>query len=89
MKRKVVLKVTSQRFELVAWPLMTDHLIRKIISGVCRDSHRFEEYLKIIEIDDHFFRMNVHFSRFSPLKHAWITSPLGYFCLAHRGTSTL
>ena len=55
MKRKVVLKVTSQRFELVAWPLMTDHLIRKIISGVCRDSHRFEEYLKIIEIDDHFF----------------------------------
>ena len=32
-----------------------DHLIRKIFSGVCRDSHWFEEYLKIIEIDDHFF----------------------------------
>ena len=32
-----------------------DHLIRKIFSGVCRDIHWFEEYLKIIEIDDHFF----------------------------------
>ena len=31
------------------------HLIRKIFSGVCRDIHWFEEYLKIIEIDDHFF----------------------------------
>ena len=33
----------------------SDHLIRKIISGVCRDIQWFEEYLKIIEIDDHFF----------------------------------
>ena len=33
----------------------SDHLIRKIFSGVCRDIHWFEEYLKIIEIDDHFF----------------------------------
>ena len=32
-----------------------DHLIRKIFSGMCRDIHWFEEYLKIIEIDDHFF----------------------------------
>ena len=32
-----------------------DHLIRKIFSGVCRDSQWFEEYLKIIEIGDHFF----------------------------------
>ena len=31
------------------------HLIRKFFSGVCRDIHWFEEYLKIIEIDDHFF----------------------------------
>ena len=33
----------------------SDHLIRKIFSGVCRDSHWFEEYLKIIEIGDYFF----------------------------------
>ena len=33
----------------------SDHLIRKIFSGVCRDIHWFEEYLKIIEIDDNFF----------------------------------
>ena len=33
----------------------SEHLIRKIFSGVCRDIHWFEEYLKIIEIDDHFF----------------------------------
>ena len=33
----------------------SDHLIRKIFSGVCRDIHWFEEYLNIIEIDDHFF----------------------------------
>ena len=33
----------------------SDHLIRKIFSGVWRDILWFEEYLKIIEIDDHFF----------------------------------
>ena len=33
----------------------SDDLIRKIFSGVCRDIHWFEEYLKIIVIDDHFF----------------------------------
>ena len=33
----------------------SDHLIRRIFSGVCRDIHWFEEYLKIIEIDDNFF----------------------------------
>ena len=33
----------------------SDHLIRKIFSGVCRVSHCFEEYLKIIEIGDNFF----------------------------------
>ena len=33
----------------------SDHLIRKTFFGVCRDIHWFEEYLKIIEIDDHFF----------------------------------
>ena len=27
----------------------SDHLIRKNFSGLCRDSHCFEEYLKIIE----------------------------------------
>ena len=32
----------------------SDHLIRKIFSGMCRDIHWFEKYLKIIEIDDHF-----------------------------------
>ena len=33
----------------------SDHLIGKIFSGVYRDSHWFEEYLKIIEIGDYFF----------------------------------
>ena len=33
----------------------SDHLIRKIFAGVCWDIHWFEEYLKIIEIGDHFF----------------------------------
>ena len=33
----------------------SDHLIRKTFAGVCRDNHWFEEYLKIIEIDDNFF----------------------------------
>ena len=33
----------------------SDQLIRKIFSGACRDIHWFEEYLKIIEIDYHFF----------------------------------
>ena len=43
----------------------SDRLICKYFLGVCRDSHWFEVYLKFIEIDDHFFRMNVHFLRFS------------------------
>ena len=30
------------------------HLIRKIFSGVCRGSHWFQVYLKVIVIDDHF-----------------------------------
>ena len=33
----------------------SDYLIRKIFSGVSRDSHWFEEYLKIIEIGHYFF----------------------------------
>ena len=33
----------------------SNHLIRKIFSGLCRLSHWFEEYLKIIEIGDYFF----------------------------------
>ena len=33
----------------------SDHLIHKMFSGVCRVSHWFEEYLKIIEIGDYFF----------------------------------
>ena len=33
----------------------SDHLIRKIFSGMSRVSHWFEEYLKIIEIGDYFF----------------------------------
>ena len=43
----------------------SDHPIRKICLGVCWDSHWSEEYLKISEMDDKFFRMNVHFSCFS------------------------
>ena len=38
-----------------AYCSVSDHQIRKIFSGVCRDSHWFEEYLKIIKIDVHFF----------------------------------
>ena len=38
-----------------AYCLASDHLIRNIFLGVCRDSHWFKEYLKIIEIGDHFF----------------------------------
>ena len=38
-----------------AYSSASDHLIRKIFSGVCRGSHWFEEYLKIIEISDNFF----------------------------------
>ena len=33
----------------------SDQLIRKFFSGMCRVSHWFEEYLKIIEIGDYFF----------------------------------
>ena len=57
----------------------SDHLIREIFSGVCRDSQWFEEYLKIIEIGDHFFQMNVHFSRFQffNMRGWWIASPFG------------
>ena len=53
-------------FEFTGWPKSnvskvraycsaSDHLIRKIFSGVCKVSHWFEEYLKIIEIGDYFF----------------------------------
>ena len=38
-----------------AYCLASDHLIRKIFSGMSRVSHWFEEYLKIIEIGDYFF----------------------------------
>ena len=41
--------------KIQAYCSASDHLIRKIFAGVCRDIHWFEEYLKIIEIDDHFF----------------------------------
>ena len=42
----------------------SDHLIRKILSGMCRDSHWFEEYLKIIEIGDYFFNERSFFRFF-------------------------
>ena len=56
----------SKRNEGTGWPKSnvskvraycsaSDHLIGKISSGVYRDSHWFEEYLKIIEIGDYFF----------------------------------
>ena len=59
-------KCLSPFFQSTGWPKSnvpkvraycsaSDHLIRKIFAGVCRDIHWFEEYLKIIEIDDHFF----------------------------------
>ena len=44
----------------------SDHLIRKIFSGVCRVSHWFEEYLKIIEIGDYFFEWTFIFRVFHP-----------------------
>ena len=59
-------KRRQELFKCTGWPKSkvpkvraycsaSDHLIRKIFAGVCRDIHWFEEYLKIIEIDDHFF----------------------------------
>ena len=62
----ISLKIYKSRTKFFKWPKSnvskvraycsaSDHLIRKIFSGVCRDSHWFEEYLKIIEIGDHFF----------------------------------
>ena len=61
-----VINVCKYSSEIIGWPKSnvskvrayysaSDHLIRKIFSGVCRDSHWFEEYLKIIEIGDYFF----------------------------------
>ena len=44
----------------------SDHLIRKIFSGVCRDSLWFEEYLKIIEVGDYFFEWTFIFCVFHP-----------------------
>ena len=44
----------------------SDHLIRKIYVGVCRDCHWFEEYLKIIKIDVHFFGWTFIFRIFNP-----------------------
>ena len=41
------------------------------------------------EIDVHFFEWTFIFHVFRPLKHAWITSPLSYFCLAQRDTRSL
>ena len=38
-----------------AYCLASDHLIRKVSSEVCGDFHWFEEYLKIMEIDYHFY----------------------------------
>ena len=35
------------------------------------------------------FSMNVHFSRSSSLRHAWISSSLSYFCLAYQHTRCL
>ena len=33
----------------------SDHLIRKTLTGVCREIPWFEEYLEIIDIDVYFF----------------------------------
>ena len=53
-------KVMSQRFELIASDPQN-------FSGVCRDTHWFTEYLKIIEIDDHFLNERSFFAFFTPL----------------------
>ena len=45
----------------------SDHLIRKIFLGVCRDIHWFEEYLKIIEIYVHFFNERSFYAFLTPL----------------------
>ena len=60
-------KVMCQRFELIARLLNSDHLIRKIFSGLRRDSQWFEEYLKIIEIGDYFSDERSFFAFFTPL----------------------
>ena len=46
----------------------SDHLIRKIFSGVCRVSHWFEEYLKI---GDYFFEWTFIFRVFHPSNMPW------------------
>ena len=45
----------------------SDHLIRKIFSGACRDIHWFEEYLKITEIDDHFSNERSFYAFLTPI----------------------
>ena len=49
----------------------SDHLIRKIFSGVCRESQWFEKYLKIIEIGDHFFGWTFIFRVFQDKSCSW------------------
>ena len=51
-----------------AYCSVSDHLIRKIFSGVCRDIHWFEEYLKIIEIDDIFSNERSFYAILTPMK---------------------
>ena len=41
----------------------------QFFSGMCQDSHWFEEYLKIIEIDDHFSNERSFFVFFTPLTY--------------------
>ena len=52
-------KVTSQRFKLIALPLL----------GVCQDSHWFKENLEIIEIDVHFSNERSFFTPLTCLDH--------------------
>ena len=52
-------------------------------------SNSFEEYTLFSEIGVHFFSNERSFFTFSPLCHAWITSPFGYLSLAFRDTRCL
>ena len=87
-------------FACTGWPISnvpkvraywsaSDHLIRKIFFWDVLGYSLVRGISKNERNRCSFFRMNVHFPRFLPLKHAWITSHLGYFCLAHRDTGSL
>ena len=52
--------------KVLAYFSASDHLTREVFSVVCRDSHWFEEYLKINEIDGNFSNERTFLAFFTP-----------------------